>query len=94
MVYILLTRVGIYCCLLQCDRSISKGTDIRKLLERRLSLWREEQFDVLFQEAQRSDRALCNSLQSFCSNDNDHMVRVFIRLMIQGNVRAAVCWDY
>ena len=78
--------------LLQHDSSVSKGADIHKIMERHLSLWREKKFDLLIQEAQGCDRALCNSLQSFHSNDNVHMVRVFTKIMIQGNVRAAVCW--
>ena len=30
--------------ILQCDRSVKKGNDIRRLLERRFSLWKEEKF--------------------------------------------------
>ena len=38
-----------------------KGADIRRLLDRRLTLWKNESFDVLIQEAERCDRSLRNS---------------------------------
>ena len=77
--------------LLQRDRAVHKGCDIRRLLERRLNLWLDGQFDVLLQEAQRCDRALFSSYYS-SGNDSDHVIKVFTKLMLQGNSRAAVRW--
>ena len=42
------------------------------------------------QEATRCDKALRCSHK--CENDSSHVVRVFTRLMLKGNVRAAVRW--
>ena len=78
--------------LLQHDRSISKGCDIWRLLDHHLTMWQEGQFDVLLQEAQRYDRSLCNSFRSCAKNSNNHLVKVFTKLMLQGKVRAAVRW--
>ena len=78
--------------ILQCDRSVHKGADIHRLLDCRLTLWKDESFDVLIQEAERCDRSLCNSYHSFSRYTDDHLVKVFTKLMLQGNVRAAVCW--
>ena len=60
------------------------GCDICHLLERRMNLWRDEQYDVLIQEAIRYDRSLRNS--------QEHLIKVFTRLMLEGNVHAGVCW--
>jgi len=78
--------------ILQHDRSVSKGCDIRRLLDRRLSMWQDGKFDVLRQEAQRCDRSLCNSFRSRVKDSDNHVVKVFTKLMLQGNVRAAVRW--
>lgn len=43
--------------MLQRDRNV-KVCDIRQLLERRLMLWNEDKFDVLFQEAVGATRLL------------------------------------
>jgi len=55
-------------------------------------MWIEGQVDALIQEAQRFDRFLSNSYRSSVDKSDDHLVRVFTKLMIQGNVRAAVWW--
>ena len=77
---------------LQRDRSVCKGSDIRRLLNRRLSLWRDGSFDVLLQEAECCDKALRNSYSSNTTRTTDHLVKVFTKLMLQGNIRAAVRW--
>lgn len=78
--------------MLQRDRMVRKGCDIRRLLDRRLSLWQNEQYDVLLQEAARCDQSLRNSYRSASCTSRDHLVRVFTKLMLEGNVRAAVRW--
>ena len=76
--------------MLQRDRMVKKSADIRRVSERRMSMWRREEFELLIQEAVRCDKALrCSSKRE---NDSSHVVRVFTRLMLKGNVRAAVRW--
>ena len=36
---------------------VRKDADVRRLLEKRLGLWQQNQFDLLDQEAERCDRA-------------------------------------
>ena len=75
--------------ILQCDRTVKKGCDIRRLLERRLGLWHEGKFDVLLQEAMRCDKALKNQRKLYA---DAHVDKVFSRLMLQGKIRAALRW--
>ena len=58
-----------------------------------MKLWRDEQFDTLLQEAVRCDQSLRNSRQRPSFKDSqEHLIKVFTRLMLEGNVRAAVRW--
>ena len=82
----------------QRDRSVHKGADIRCLLDRRLTLWKDESFDVLIQEVERCDRSLHNSYHSSSRRTDDHLVKVFTCramyvLQFAGlqNVLVAVC---
>ena len=86
--------VLVFCpVMLQRDRFVRKGCDICRLLERRMKLWHDEQYDVLLQEAVCCDQSLRYSHQSPSSKDfKEHLVKVFTRLMLEGNVRAAVRW--
>ena len=67
---------------LQCDHSVCKGSGIYRLLNHRLTLWKDGTFDVLLQEAEHCDTR----------HTNDHLVKVFTKLMLQGNILAAVRW--
>jgi len=52
-------RLLVFCSvIMQHDRVVKKGADIRRLIERCLMLWKGEKFDLLLQEARRCDRAL------------------------------------
>ena len=42
--------------ILQHDKSVKKGADICRLLERRITLWQQGDFNLLLQEAERCDR--------------------------------------
>ena len=68
---------------------IKKAIDIRRLIERRLSMWKREKYDLLVQETERCDRAFKNRSRN---KDDDHQIRLFTRLMMQGKVRAAMIW--
>ena len=77
--------------MLQRDRSVRKGSDIRHLLDCRLNLWNDGNFDVLLQEAEHCDCLLRNSHHS-SSNSKEHIRKVYTKLMMEGNVRAAIRW--
>jgi len=52
-------RLIVFCSLmLQSDHLVCKGCDIHCLLDHHMKLWRDEQFDVLLQEAVRCDQSL------------------------------------
>ena len=85
-------RVIVFCSvMLQRDRNVRKGCDICRLIDRRMTQWREGQFDVL-QEAACCDRSFRNSHRSSRPASQDQLVRVFTKLMLEGNVQAAVRW--
>ena len=70
-----------------------KGCNIHCLLERRMKLWRDEQYDVLLQEAVCCDQSLRNSHRCPSSRDSkEHLIKIFTSLMFEGNIRAAVRW--
>ena len=76
--------------MLQRDRMVRKGADIRRLLDRRIKLWRQESYDLLLQEAARCNQALLRRRHS--PIDEEATVRVFTKLMLRGKVKAAVRW--
>ena len=76
--------------MLQRDRGVKKMADVRRLLERRMGLWESGEYDLLFQEALRCDKLWKTTHRN--DNDNEHIVKVFTRLMLRGKVRAAVRW--
>ena len=55
-----------------------------------MKMWRNEDFDLLLQEAIRCDKQLKNTTWS--DRDEKHVVKVFTRLTMEGKVRAAVRW--
>ena len=71
---------------------VKKGCDHRCLLAHRLSLWEDEQFDILLQEAVHCNQSFQNSYRSVSGTPDDHLVRVFTKLMQKGDIRAAVSW--
>ena len=76
--------------ILQCDKSVKKGADIRRLLERQITLWQQGDFDLLLQEAERCDRTFQQTRNRTPSQDT--VVRVFSQLVLQGKLKAAVRW--
>ena len=74
---------------LQRDCSIRKGLDIRRVIERRLSMWQEGAFDTLVHEAVQCNKCLSN--QSL-NHTPSHIATVFTKLMLLGKVKAAVRW--
>ena len=70
---------------------VKKTRDIKDTLEWRLSLWCDEKYDTLVQEAVRCDRPFQHIRQGKPKSD-DHITKAFSRLMLQGKVRAAMRW--
>ena len=65
---------------------MKKAGDIKRTIDKRLSMWASEEFDVLIQRAIRCDRSFQLSKKNkTCSSD--HVTKVFTRLMFQGNMR-------
>ena len=65
--------------ILQRNRSVGKGCDIRCLLDCCLALYLDGQFDVLLQEAQHCDRSLRNSYRSSAPHSDNHLAKVFTK---------------
>ena len=76
--------------MLQRDRMIKRSCDVRRVIERRMDLWKNQEFNVLLQEAIRCDKSLKNTRKS--DMNKDHVTKVFTKLMLQGKIRAAVRW--
>ena len=55
-------------------------------------LYRESSFDLLLQEAERCDRALKRPKKIDRLHEEDHLIKIFTKLMLQGKVRDAVKW--
>jgi len=76
--------------ILQHDRMVRKGVDIRRLLDWRIGQWHDGHFDLLVQEADHCDGGLKHSRQANLNEED--VVRIFSRLMLQWKVKAAVRW--
>ena len=73
--------------ILQRNRMVRKGSDIRRVMEKCLEMWSNDKFDALVEEAFKCDKTLKTRAHKV---NNDHFVSVFTRLMLQGKTRAAV----
>lgn len=72
---------------LQRDKMVKKGRDIRPLVTRRLDLWEAGELRTLLREAQRCDRQFAAQPKPM---EREQLERTFNRLVLQGRVRAAV----
>ena len=61
--------------MLQRDRMVHKGVDIRRLLDRHIPQWHDGLFDILVQEADRCDKGLKHSCGARLSEED--IVRIF-----------------
>ena len=68
---------------------VRNGKDIRRMLERHLTMWTNDEFDYLVEEAVKCDKSVRAQTPRV---DDNHLVTVFTRLMLQGKVRAAMQW--
>lgn len=84
-------RVMVLCrVILQRNYEVKRGSDICITLERRLTAWKDEQFDSLVQETTQCARQLAG--RKLSKNNQDHVMKVFTRLMLRGDLRAATRW--
>ena len=79
--------------LLQHNEMVRKGADIRRLLKRCMTAWREEKFEELLQEA--VTHVHCSLMKKWSKvgiteADEKHTIEVFTSLMLRGQVRSAV----
>ena len=74
--------------MLQHDTRIRKGVDICRLLKRRIDTWRKQCYDQLLHEFVRYEK----QYTSRSENNKDHVLKIFSRLMLRGEVKSAVRW--
>ena len=55
-----------------------------------MKIWRSREYDQLLQEAIKCDKSLRS--MHMHSQDDNHVTRVFTRLMLCGKIRAAIRW--
>ena len=72
---------------LQRDKMVRKGKDIRPLLTRRMDMWEAGKLPELLQEAKRCDKQVVASWSPLTS---EQLERTFNRLMMEGRIRSAV----
>ena len=70
---------------LQREKNVKAGADIRRVLCNRMDMWRHEKYDELLQEAGRCDRQLGRGR----GRGRDNTARVFTRLVSRGKLRDA-----
>ena len=69
---------------------IRKSTDIRRLVAKRMELWKSNHFDALASELEHCAGHLTR--RSKQNMDDAHTIRVFSRLMLCGKVKDATRW--
>ena len=67
--------------ILQRDYSVKKGSDIRRLLMRRLSMWSDGLIDELVEEKLRCSKRFVNV--SKLDKDKDHIIKVFYKVDVE-----------
>ena len=72
---------------LQRDKMVRKGKDIRPLLTRQMDMWETGKLPELLQEAKRCDKQMVADLSSLTS---EQLERTFNRLMMEGRIRSVV----
>ena len=86
-------RFIVYCrVVLQRDSGVKRSSDVRRLIKRRLDLWSSGNFGELVQEAVRCSSQGVRKGNKGSANSEDHVNKVFTRLMWRGEVRAAARW--
>ena len=88
-----LTDFIVFCrVVLQRHRLVQKGSNVRRLIKRRIDARKNDNFDELVQETIRCVRQSVRRRKETLGSGFDHVVQVFTRLMWRGKVRAAARW--
>ena len=74
--------------ILQKPRQNSKSAEHKAHLKRRLEMWSQGKLGDVVKEGQQ----IQSRLRSKWKTDGDRCRKVFVRLMLQGNIRSAVKW--
>ena len=72
--------------ILQRDKSIVKTADIRRLISKRLELWKQNKFMELISEAENCDKKLPRKQANI---SDEKAVQIFTRLLLRGKIREA-----
>ncbi len=70
--------------ILQRDNGVKRSSDVRRLIKRRLDLWSSGNFSELVQEVVRSSSQGVRKGNKGSANSEDHVNKVFTRLMWRG----------
>ena len=73
--------------ILQRDKNVTKTIDIRRMISRRLQLWKDGKFKELISEAEQCNKKLPKS--QFKMTD-EKAISIFTRLLLNGKIREAV----
>ena len=80
--------------ILQKHKHINKFADIRRLVKRRMQMWRNDSLEELIQEAELCKRKFSTNATNI---SEEQAVQVFSRLVLQGKIKEAVrykCFNY
>ena len=73
--------------ILQKDKNIVKSADIRRLLKRRMQMWKDDLLEELIQEAELCDKKMPKSVSKM---SEEKAIKVFSGMILQGKIRQAL----
>ena len=77
--------------MMQRDKMVKKGADIRRLLKRTMDEWRQDRFPKLTHEYERCAKQWSKSHIVNSYRSKDHVLRVFFNLMLRGDRHQISC---
>ena len=72
---------------LQKDKNVKKSIDIRRLVKRRMQMWKEDLLEELIKEAELCDKKLPKSVSTKMSEEK--AINLFSGMIMQGKIRQA-----
>jgi hypothetical protein len=78
--------------LLQRSKGVTQTADIKRLLERRINMWRNKEYEALVQEAERCNKELQAVAKAKRGKpmDKDQTAGIFAKKVFEGKIRDAV----
>jgi hypothetical protein len=78
--------------LLQRSKGVTQAADIKRLLQRRVAMWRNGEFETLVQEAERCNKELqaVAKAKRGKPRDKDQTASIFAKMVFQGKLKDAV----